>query len=837
MTDMTRIGGATPKIDYAVQNKELQQKDRSGLTGFMGRVWNAITRTPDQKNENRLAVREYIGQVAQRFGLEAARGVAMELSGHLVKGNPLSSHRLSIINAKLEQQHPDPNPAQQLAGGIARAFAGKPTTDLAQILTSPTKSGACQTMERALTEFKLSTQKMDPMQKFEASVKLKDDVVAQLKGSGLEVDPVTLKSNILEPLLRLNGIDPGTTAPTPSTHAPKRDLTSPQTVQGERTEKGSLGVAFECSSAMVIAQANKSESTIQALMPQVEKRMGTLFDGLKQYVDRPDLGTKDLPLLKELYGQMKVGFAPEGGGIGRFAKFDDWNPKWTEGKFELVEGKGIDSPANKEALDNLKSMLTYFAGHVGDHIGDGRSVHEKDLRGTQFNAICGMIIQDVLLNDGMDTKIGDGPNKDNSCRESLKGFLVGQDKVFGTIPEAFRNNVRGNPLLMEIDNGSVVKSIKKTVVDTLAPGFTKEERDKLVSLIETPGLNGEPTSGARGRFLNNTSQLHGDITKEFSKRDKPINNCMVMPDGNLDEEALDKVGELTSGGDSFGKVKELVDTIRDKDTDLLGHSSRPLTMQRQYTLPTRFQEALFSPENVLRNIQPSAACQSPEDKALFERFKQSIAGVEPGTPELLKLQENLQSMPIKDKQKVDHTLGELVHETSVTNLIHSRDMRTLCSISGTTTDISLSLMAQMNQEEVRDMMVPLVRIANGEQGVEIPQKTKDLFTTISFFMQGGQYHTPAEVIGGMFMAGVALQGEPAIINPKDPQALRDGYARLLDRLGERPEEMFSVPERDQESFRSHVGTVVGDLQQTQIDNLNKRLQEQPGKGRSFEAPF
>jgi len=89
------------------------------------------------------------------------------------------------------------------------------------------------------------------------------------------------------------------------------------------------------------------------------------------------------------------------------------------------------------------------------------------------------------------------------------------------------------------------------------------------------------------------------------------------------------------------------------------------------------------------------------------------------------------------------------------------DLRTICSISGTTLDTLVGFSAVLPEEELKALLEPILeqarRLRDGESDVEaLPAETKRLISGIAVFMQGGRYHTLAEVVGGSFIAARAL---------------------------------------------------------------------------------
>lgn len=104
---------------------------------------------------------------------------------------------------------------------------------------------------------------------------------------------------------------------------------------------------------------------------------------------------------------------------------------------------------------------------------------------------------------------------------------------------------------------------------------------------------------------------------------------------------------------------------------------------------------------------------------------------------------------------------EFSNKDSVAKIMMQNNLRTICSISGTTLDTLVGLSAVLEPDKLRDLLEPILeqaeRLSNGETDVDVlPPETKKIISGIASFMQGGRYHTVAEVLGGSFIAARAL---------------------------------------------------------------------------------
>lgn len=826
--DLTRVGPNTGARDYSMRNADMQATDRSGIAGFFGKLFSPIGRSEQEKEANRAAVREYIGQVAEKFGLPAGLRVAGQLQGHLVRGNPLSSHRVAILNATLPE-NPRLSHEEGIAGSLARLLDGVGAgSDFGRILTTPFKRPALDQLKAQLAQFADSIRGRTAAEQHDAIAHLVDAVAQRLVAAGLDGDKVAIRSRVVEPLvealgLRLRGRAQSALKP-PAIPEPARDLTTPQSLHDvRRGVKSALTVAFECSSAMVLAEATKTEGTMDHLVPHLSTQVSGFFDAINAFVTNPtDVGT-----LKHLKGLLEKGFAPGSGGIGRFAPSVGWKPSWVGSAFK--PDKPLDDPENQRALADLKAMAAFFAGHARDHIVQA-NVHERDMRAVQFSAIVGMVFNDVLMEPRL-------APAGQVARDQLKALLIAHHAIRDNQPvwSTFRTNVRASPLMMELDNPTAVAKllevydaqIEQFIPHDLSPEDRATARKALREALSRSVNLYDTTSGSRGRFPG----ANPLIAQAFSNRHKALLNVMDMPDPSLDGRALHGVEALAHPG-SKGAVRALVAAI--ETTDLVGHGSRPITIQRPYTLPSGMQELILDPRSaLLAALETIAGPHEPSVMQALDRIRQNVTGAPDAnfTP----LRNLLRDTPLTDKIGRNYPAGTLATEPSVMTIIHKHNQRSLCGISGTTTDICLGLTSQMDIDRLKAALLPVIEFANTNDLSKLTDEFRSLFTSISMFMQGGQYHTPAEVLGGMLMAAATLFDDPELIDRDDSTAMREAYDVVLGGLTAHPERFFAVKPQDQQSFLQHAGEGAQSLHDIQTQGIKARLDAQPGGGTFFEA--
>lgn len=116
-------------------------------------------------------------------------------------------------------------------------------------------------------------------------------------------------------------------------------------------------------------------------------------------------------------------------------------------------------------------------------------------------------------------------------------------------------------------------------------------------------------------------------------------------------------------------------------------------------------------------------------------------------------------------------------------IIDDAGLPTYCSVSGTTTELLACLYYKADENTQTHMKATfefLLNIARGEDAT-IPNGFVKIFTPIALFMEAGQFHTSAEVLGGMYGTAVAwanVQAENS--ESKDMKAMIDGFKNILN---------------------------------------------------------
>ena len=688
--------------------------------------------------------------------------------------------------------------------------------------------------------------------------------------------------------------------------------------------------AFATSGAMFAQEATKlrsGESTFRKLDGAVADRTRRFFGCASAYVqdckERARKGEHvDVSVLNELKGLLDKSFNPKFGGVGRFPDpVGDKNADkrfmgWAFTKFNPQS----DLSGNGDALQVLEDELQYFEAHMDEYLERAeQSPIVMDTLATQVHGTLGQIFNDILFN----TKLTDGPAK----KETTRLFAIFQDKTKGVLSPDLKldkltdlqGRIRTNPLMMEISieniTGQVAENALADLQEELGGDYDLSREILTRALMRSENTTLDTVSGRRGRFKDVTESYRD----EFTGRSDALNLVMNLPDGDYDTEAQ----RLASGLCLHREDGERLGQAITKDK-VFAHGTRPLTTQRDRTLPPQLESIAGNPATAPEQIRDCLSREvgqlkdemeslhdkrknltelidtlkdgkqpprrfdekgilsrlfgrwdidwsDPKDQefvksrlgplqedlevldqeiselehrlekteGLQQRFL--LASMPPGVRELyverttkeidVKLQNELRdnakkapalaenlsgrdfgSIPVEDQQGRVHQLRDLSKENTVSAMIHEAHQRTLCSISGTTTDICLSLYAQYGPESMGEWTQALLDVADRKrQPEDLPEGFRDMFSSLSLFMQGGQYHTPAEVLGGMLIVGATMEkpGEAT-----DKSLMETRYRSLLKQLEGQPESFFINDPAGREHFRLAIGKTSDTLLDT-----------------------
>ena len=265
-------------------------------------------------------------------------------------------------------------------------------------------------------------------------------------------------------------------------------------------------------------------------------------------------------------------------------------------------------------------------------------------------------------------------------------------------------------------------------------------------------------------------------------------------------------------------LQKKYDVLLEQHHEIIEKTNLTLELQQKFILAA-------APVNSINTIvaQTKEVLNNPELKKFVNlEFKlsdtskgESLKQLETDSQKASDLKSRLESLNLKDLLVTDlqgkvHTLGLLVNQESVSGLIHRVNQRTLCGISGTTTDLMLALTAEYGQSAVNELLKSIWNFSDPNlSSIHVmSDASKQMLTSVSLFMQRGNYHTPAEVAGGLLVAAGAILDMPEAKSAPDIMAR---YNCLMVKMEADPAGLFIQDVGQQAHFRSNLSTTVEGL--------------------------
>jgi len=533
-----------------------------------------------------------------------------------------------------------------------------------------------------------------------------------------------------------------------------------QTMSHTSSEKSSVLDQIVSESGAVSSQV-RFQSMIKSLQGVVAK--------FKESSIKPN--QDDLKLLEEIGKQINKGFSCNKGGVGSFHADKEWKKEWDK--------IGFKEENYKESLDKLSDMLEFYDKKSGSNF-DVSAHHQAKIELTilSLESTIGQFVNDFLLDPKMKSS---GILKE----QFINNGSISKD-FDKEIPD-FQSKLRKNPLLAETKTDKLFEQINKGAgLDV----FIKDKLEKYNNEIEsklnndqlsklTEGImkeikkTGDVKTSMRGR----TQDIGGGKEKtkgfedEFRGVDKDRTHFYSMPDIQDNENALQLGLKKIKGDDVNSFMKEIEDITK--------HDFQPKPILRLgLSLEGNMSKIVKDTKKCLRDVIHKVKEQEKDPKAvkLLEEFDEKINKDEALKTEIHDLQNKIQGVQVKyndnDPQK-KMKLIDLANRPTVANIMYKHNLKTICSISGTTTDIALSLASHGSPQLVNDILNPLLEHAkvlkqhktqymnehhggrNLDKVFEEAHSFKEVFARTTFFMQTGNYHTSGEVLGGMLIGALA----------------------------------------------------------------------------------
>ncbi len=603
-----------------------------------------------------------------------------------------------------------------------------------------------------------------------------------------------------------------------------------------------------------------------------QKEFANIMKTFEDVLEKADLNNPaHCKMLNNFAGLMQKGFIVDSGGVGSFSDRGGWNSDW--GKLGDKD-KGGDlrpgNPKNEDIKKDFKAMLAFFKDKAPAHFSDARHVGSRELASGQTACTVGQLINDF-------THDADAYPKD--IRETLFNSMQANGLIHETVKfdslDQFKLTMRSNPLLAEVKNAVIQNEIAEGL-------STEKNKEAIVSLIkgELGKLNSDgklsqkdidelankvyerlpakvkdlhtqaEKTGARGRipFAWNAPKWMKAIGGVVAGAAPAKNSIAVSPDPAHDrisdahvkttlegsteitkfyeavngKENMMKVGgapknplRLGQGLDStFMAVMDPKDLLRGAIEDVLKDEMKSAS-EAVVSDPLRSEEQIKtemnSPSNARIKILQGLSEQTKESG--FEKGFQGIVG----KIEVTFNGATRQKMALQDFSKMK----------SVAAMMYDNDLRTICSISGTTVDVILAKITTMGDAEVKKLLQPLLDHIDGKQpdplgtpGTPEGKKFKQLASAIGMFMQTGKYHTAGEVIGGLFIAARGLSTtKEENINIKETF---EKFGKLMKEFSDSPETFLDVDKEDLAKVKASTPEFTGQIRTTDEARIRQR---------------
>lgn len=601
---------------------------------------------------------------------------------------------------------------------------------------------------------------------------------------------------------------------------PQESASTPQgaaltTAQGPAAEAH----AYKVNGCITAAIARQSDS---ALSTHGEREFIGCMNAIEEVIKKADLSDpKQCDFVNGLVQLVQKGFNVHSGGVGSLHHNDKWNNNWNHlGKTVKFEG-GKD---NAQVKTQVFQMLAFYKENAGAHFSEARHMGSRELAAAQVAATIGQLVQDFTHNEEFPLEIR------NALFSQMRIQGLVDDKMTFKEINAIKNKMRGNPLLAEVKNASLKKDIGAAL---MVPKTKKEMVGLIKEELERQHISGNLDELAEKIYLNFQKKVD-EMTLLWDK----TGSRGRAPAGGQSPDWSKALGATLAGHEGESKSIAVAphranDPLSDKhvrealgdqpeiaafdhavhgEEQMLKRGAPPKTLLRLGKgLDTQFVN-LLNPAKLFKEAAQEVVPNAKWDNAPFvEGYKRIVGNIEV-------------TFNAVTKQKM--ALNEFASMKSVASVMRGNDLRTICSISGTTVDIILAKITTMGKEEVQKLMQPLLDHLEGKQpdplgtpGTEEGKKFKQWVTSISLFMQAGNYHTAAEVLGGLFIAGRSLCCTDE--ENKEIGRTYELFEQLMTEFSQTPEKFFDVSPEDAAKINGHEKAFRKDLAQAEKERITR----------------
>jgi hypothetical protein len=397
-----------------------------------------------------------------------------------------------------------------------------------------------------------------------------------------------------------------------------------------------------------------------------------------------------------------------------------------------------------------------------------------------------------------------GPKMDFMKTVRQSGFFMeySYKELDERIAETFANQVAGSLVPEGADD-----SQRKAIHDAVSTAVT----EKLEKLRNQTGEPDKIKGGFRGRDVSTQVGGHQRPLKQiFSQqgpaeiRGKPVGYFLTL-DGLRDPAKRFFQAVRNDGGFNRPFRPQQNATPDVIDPHRVAMLNDPVGFLQDALRDAR-QSVETQPFNQLEK-QKAAIQQLLQTKLLDTLFKDEL--VNPESKDLSSPKKGT-SWQIRNLVDQDPTTGQYTSKPSFAASMIDHGLQTFCSISGTTTDIVVGMVAQMGGDSagkaaMAKILRPLVQLAE-DAAVATPPLTpkqfadqvegnqdlhifKDLFLSVALYMQSGQYHTASEVLAGLYCAALNVYNPPHP-SATDVEAFGERFERLCAAFQSNPAAFF-----------------------------------------------
>jgi hypothetical protein len=525
-----------------------------------------------------------------------------------------------------------------------------------------------------------------------------------------------------------------------------------------------------------------------------------------------------------------------------------WKPEWDG----LAKAFAPNKSTNEENKQQLIAMCRYFQDQTESHFSETNHPMVNRVNQIQLVGTIGQVMEDFLANNTpssqklfermVNNKVLDGESYQlidtirQRCRANNLLSEVGNKQILEAVVKEFKSENNANKIKAlikkEISKGSLDNRSYDALIDKVYDRFV----EKIGNVKPKTFISGERGRG-KGAFRHSMLNL---VNGSEGVTHYPIS----MPNGEKDKLAIEAIRSVFSGDQKMEQTLEALDdgalhsdyipktiirlnsglssalkrNIYDQPAKLISQAAKEIAEEIAAPINAAIEEDNRKRDDMFhRKMSRGKNEQARRSRELEKARVLTEFTIRSSSPELTRRRgERRRAAPIDIKEvvgtfKVPYnskhdrtiTLKEFVENKSVAGLIAKHHLRTFCGPSGTTLDTIFGLMTQKGVDEIKKIANPLFThvksLKEPQNDTTTPFKDADSFKTffssLSIQMQGGQYHSAAEVLGGIYIVAMALQesGDDEYFNLQ--QALEDADLLMQD-FSEAPGKYFPVEAKD-----------------------------------------